>query len=92
MVTAVVYSTNVEIQLCFHNGERVDQGLDRRLQTVFDVVNVSIMRNISRTRRGFECVPIDLQSSCVKASMREELRRYGALPREMPEELVEYCL
>lgn len=78
--------------LLFHNGERIDQGLDRRLQTFFDVVNVSIMRNISLNRRVFECVPFDLLSSCVKASMREELRRYGALPREMPEEMVEYCL
>lgn len=78
--------------LLFHNGERVEQGLDRRLQTFFDVVNVSIMRNISLNRRVFECVPFDLLLSCVKASMHEELRRYGALPREMPEEMVEYCL
>lgn len=78
--------------LLFHNGERIDQGLDRRLQTFFDVVNVSIMRNISLNRRVFECVPFDLLLSCVKASMHEELRRYGALPPGMPDDLLECCL
>ena len=78
--------------LLFHNGELVEQGLDRRLHTFFDVVNVSIMRNIALNRRVFECVPFELLLSCVKSSMLEELHRYDALPREMPEDLVEYCL
>lgn len=78
--------------LLFRDGELLEQDLDERLRTFFDMVNVSLMTNISLNRRVFECVPFDLLLSCVKASMLEELRRYGAVPRAIPAELLEYYL
>lgn len=88
-IAEIVESTHA---LLFRDGELLEQDLDERLRTFFDMVNVSLMTNISLNRRVFECVPFDLLLSCVKASMLEELRRYGAVPRAIPAELLEYYL
>ena len=88
-IAEIVESTHA---LLFRDGELLEQDLDVRLRTFFDMVNVSLMTNISLNRRVFECVPFDLLLSCVKASMLEELRRYGAVPRAIPAELLEYYL
>lgn len=80
-IAEIVESTHA---LLFRDGELLEQDLDVRLRTFFDMVNVSLMTNISLNRRVFECVPFDLLLSCVKASMLEELRRYGAVSARDP--------
>lgn len=78
--------------LLFRDGELLEERLDVRLRTFFEMVNVTIMENISLNRRMFECVPFDLLLSCIKSSMLEELRRYRALPQGVSEDLLEYDL
>lgn len=88
-IEEIVHNTHA---LLLRDGEPLEERLDARLRTFLEMVNVSIMENISLNRLMFQYIPFDLLLSCISSSMLEELRRYHALPQGVSEDLIEYSL